>query len=447
MTISRTGTVLVWVAILGLVSALDARGVDAHAVSSEGQAVPHEFMDPPISARPRAFWAWLEGNVDLDRITFELEEMKAKGMAGGDIWDVHAYINPGKMIQAGPTFLGASSLKAIGHALKEARRLGLNLGMIAASGWNAGGQWVKPADAGMGLFHSRVDVEGPGRISQVLPFPEGPDACPKDADGRPLFSQEVAVLAFPQNEDQTLESTDEVIDVSEFLDNDGRIEWVVPEGRWMILRLIMSNTGYQLIAQSDNSGGPMIDFLNPDATRMHFGTIIDRLESELGDIRAYPLSYLEVDSMELGHHTIWTGRIMDRFLQAYSYDPRPFLPLLKGWNIQNAEIRERFLYDWQKLVSDVFIESHYRVGSDFLNQYGVKLCAEAGGPGAPIWASCPVDALKALGAVDILRGEFWPKMRNIWLVNRRRIFTARPLSMRSRSRAGATCRTAPIFTN
>jgi hypothetical protein len=178
----------------------------------------------------------------------------------------------------------------------------------------------------------------------------------------------------------------------------------------------MSNTGYQLIAQSDNSGGPMIDFLNPDATRMHFGTIIDRLESELGDIRAYPLSYLEVDSMELGHHTIWTGRIMDRFLQAYSYDPRPFLPLLKGWNIQNAEIRERFLYDWQKLVSDVFIESHYRVGSDFLNQYGVKLCAEAGGPGAPIWASCPVDALKALGAVDILRGEFWPKMRNIWLV-------------------------------
>jgi hypothetical protein len=67
-------------------------------------------------------------------------------------------------------------------------------------------------------------------------------------------------------------------------------------------------------------------------------------------------------------------------------------------------------------VSDVFIESHYRGGRRLLNEHGLALCAEAGGLGAPIWASCPVESLKALGAVDILRGEFWPKHRNIWLV-------------------------------
>lgn len=375
-----------------------------------------EFANPLLSARPGAFWAWLEGHVSLDRLTYELEEMKAKGMGGADIWDVHAYINPDQMIPAGPTFLGETSLKAVAHALREAKRLGLSMGMVAASGWNAGGTWVKPADAGMGLFHSQVSVEGPSTFSRGLPFPEVPKDCPKDADGRPLFCRDVAVLAVPQEEDRKLGSIDSVIDVTEYFDKDECLTWDVPEGTWTILRFIMSNTGYQLIAQSPNSGGPMIDFLNPESTRMHFGTIIDRLESQLGDIRKFPLDHLEVDSMELGHHTIWTGQIIDRFKQAYGYDPLPYLPLLKGWTTQDADIKKRFLYDWKKLVSDVFIDNHYRTGSAFLRQYGVKLCAEAGGPGAPIWDSCPVDALKALGAVDILRGEFWPKMRNIWLV-------------------------------
>ena len=39
-------------------------------------------MEPPIEARPGAYWAWLNGNVDLPQISHELEEMKDKGMSG-----------------------------------------------------------------------------------------------------------------------------------------------------------------------------------------------------------------------------------------------------------------------------------------------------------------------------------------------------------------------------
>lgn len=374
------------------------------------------FMNPPLSARPGAFWAWLEGNVSLERITYELEEMKDKGMGGADIWDVRAYINPDQMISPGPEFLGDESVRAIAHALRQAKRLGLSMGMIAASGWNAGGTWVEPADAGMGLFHSQVSVEGPTTFSKVLLFPDVPKNCPKNSDGRPLFYKDVAVLALPQKDGQTLESIGSVIVLSKYYDKEERLTWEVPDGKWMILRFVMTNTGYQLISTSPNSGGPMIDFLNPESTRMHFGYIMDRLESELGDLKDFPLDHLEVDSMELGHHTIWTEQIIERFKKDYGYDPLKYLPLLKGWKAKDAEIRKRFIYDWKKHISDVFIDNHYRTGSEFLGRYGVKLCAEAGGPGAPIWSSCPVDALKALGAVDILRGEFWPKMRNIWLI-------------------------------
>lgn len=411
---------LVAVLILGCAFTISARDIppqpDGDKVPLKHVVDPNGFMNPPISARPGAFWAWLEGHVSLDRITYEMEEMKAKGMGGADIWDVHAYIDPEETIPDGPTFLGKESLKAIAHALKEAKRLGLSMGMVAASGWNAGGTWVEPADAGMGLFHSQVSVEGPTSFSQVLPFPEVPKNCPKGIDGRPLYFREVAVLAVPQGKDQTLDSTESVIDLSTYLDKKERLTCDIPDGKWTILRFIMSNTGYQLIAQSPNSGGPMIDFLNPESTRMHFGTIMDRLESELGDISKYPLDHLEVDSMELGRHTIWTEQMADRFKEAYGYDPLKYLPLLKGWKTKDTNVRQRFLYDWKKFISNMFIDNHYRTGSAFLREYGVKLCAEAGGPGAPIWDTCPVDALKALGAVDIARGEFWPKMNNIWLI-------------------------------
>ena len=342
--------------------------------------------------------------------------MKAKGMSGADIWDVRANADPEQMIKAGPPFLGPESLDAIAHAVKEANRLGLRLGMIAASGWNAGGTWVTPPEAGMGLFVSEVKVAGPSRFSEQLPFPAVPAACPKDATGRPSFWKQVAVLAVPRTGQKTSLAKESVQDLKEHVDGSGRLRWDVPLGNWVILRLVMANTGHQLIVPSPNSGGPMIDFLNPAATRNHFEYIVDRLESRVGNLGKSSLKYLEVDSMELGEELAWTDRILTEFRRQHRYDPLPYLPVLKGWVIGSPEVSERFLYDWRKTVSDLFIDSHYRTARRLLNRHGLELCAEAGGPGAPIWASCPVESLKALGAVDILRGEFWPKHRNIWLV-------------------------------
>jgi hypothetical protein len=402
-------------------STLAVSEIPANEISEES------FRDPPMSARPGAYWPWLNGSVSRKRLTYELEEMKAKGMSGADIWDVqsiyspHTDFPPGQAyfqddsIPAGPAFLSDGSLESIGHAVREADRLGLRLGMVAASGWNAGGSWVQPSESGMGLFSSQVFVEGPTRFSEKLPFPEVPEKCPKDNLGRPVYFREVAVLAFPQDSVPSIASSAETINLHQKIDQKGRLIWEVPDGKWTILRFISTNTGYSLIVPSPNSNGPMIDFLNPDATRNNFQYIVDRLEAELGDISNSSLKSLAVDSLELGDDTVWTEKIIEEFSRQHHYDPLPYLPALQGWTVDNEDITRRFMYDWRRTISDVFIASHYWTGSKLLGQYGMQLCAEAGGPGAPIWPSCPVDSLKALGAVDILRGEFWPKFRNMRL--------------------------------
>ena len=81
-------------------------------------------------------------------------------MRGGEIWDVAAYADPDQRVPAGPPFLGPESTRLIVHAIREADRLGLELGLVASSGWNAGGSWITPEHAGKGLYHSTTTVNG-----------------------------------------------------------------------------------------------------------------------------------------------------------------------------------------------------------------------------------------------------------------------------------------------
>ncbi len=371
------------------------------------------FRHPPLAARPRALWPWINGNTDLAEITHELEEAKAKGMGGFDIWDIRPVVDEDKVVPPGRPFMGADSVKAIAHAAREATRLGLDLGLTIASGWNAGGSWTRPEHATMGLFRSEKVVEGPARITLVLPFPDlpkdykdqGPALIERDAAGRPAFSREVAVLAIPVTADKAIPSLAAVIDLSERMDAGGNLTWDVPAGRYRVVRYVCANTGQPMISSSASSNGPMIDHFNPEATEVHLRYFIDKLTAELGPLEKTALRYLYTDSYEV-RGELWTPRLLDEFRQRVGYDLKPFLPVLDGHTVVDSLTTARFRFDYDKLLSDLIIEGHYAKGKEVANRYGLGFVAEAAGPGQPIH-NCPFESLKSSGALDVPRGEFW----------------------------------------
>ena len=374
--------------------------VIAHASPAAArEPSPALFKNPPLEARPGAFWDWMNGDIDLARLTYELEEMKAKGMSGVEIWDI-GVIRPlsEEPIPAGPAFLGPDSLKAINHAIEQADRLGLHLGMVASSSWNAGGSWIQPRDAMKGFYHSEISVNGPIKLSQILPFP----ACnaPKDPKGLPLYYKEIAVLAFPQSPGKVIRDTAAVINLSEKVNAAGLLTWEVPAGAWTIARYITSNTGQKLMVPSPNSNGLLIDHLDGNAAKTHFRHIIDQLLKSRPSLDA--LRYMEVDSVEVNDQTDWTDAFVEEFRQRRGYDPILYLPALKGMHFADPHITARFQHDYRTTVSDLWIDGHYRASREFLNTYGLQLVAEAGHGGEP-----RTEPLRACGAVDIPRGEFW----------------------------------------
>ncbi len=372
-----------------------------------------DFKKPPASSRPGAFWCWLNGDVTKESITTDLEEMKAKGMGRAEIWDVAAVNNPENKFGTGDEFLGDKSVDLIKHALNEGKRLGIQIGMIGSSGWNAGGTWVEPEWASKALYFSETFVNHQKYCNMGLKFPKWPKNCPLDSVGIPVFHKDVAILAVPYNKDKKIKDLSNVIDLTDKYKL-GMLSWEMPEGDWVVIRCVCSNTGQTLIVPSPKSSGLFIDFLDQEATKRHLKYILDRLDITIENASNSGLSYIEFDSMELDPSTPWTNNMQQIFMDHHAYDLISYIPIFAGWEI--AEKNEPFLYDFKKTVSDQLILSHYTTGRDFLSKYGMDLVAEAGGPGPPIWETCPVDALKALGNVSIPRGEFWIQHRKMFLI-------------------------------
>ena len=354
-----------------------------------------DFRNPPLAARPSALWSWLNGHVDHAQLTRELEEMKAKGMRGAIIWDVGAIADPDKLIPVGPAFLGPESLAAIHHVMDECARLGLETGLFASSSWNAGGPWITPPDSGKELRWSETKVTGPAEFSAILPMPE---------KARDPY-EEVAVLAVPHAKDRTIAEPAASIRLDDRLAADGRLAWSVPAGEWSILRFVANRSGEHLKIPSPKSNGLLVDHLSSRAIDAHFNHILDTIGR--GRDGFGPLKVLMLDSYEVKPTIDWTNGFQQEFEKRNGYDPAPWLPVLAGWKVGDADLAERFRHDYKKLVSDLLIENHFARGRELLHERGLQLLAEAGHGGHP-----RVDPLKALGAADIPMGEFWNQNKN-----------------------------------
>ncbi|MBD3268076.1 glycoside hydrolase [bacterium] len=146
------------------------------------------FADPPQEAGVRCWWWWLNSNVTKEAITRDLEAMKAKGFSGAMIFDAGGANQRGnEQVPAGPLYGSPAWRELYKHALKEAKRLNLVLGLSIQSGWNLGGPNVTPEFAAKQITFSEISLQGPIHYNHQLPRP----------DSRFNYYKDICVLAFP----------------------------------------------------------------------------------------------------------------------------------------------------------------------------------------------------------------------------------------------------------
>ena len=376
------------------------------------------FRIRPETARPKAYWWCLNGNIDTLRAKTELMAMKNAGISGFDIFEI-GVPKSDTMIPGGPAFMSDESLKILKAVITEAGRLGLTAGLNLASSWNAGGSWVEPKYAGKSLYFSKVSMRGvQGRLETILPFPDvtfpkaslvggtGKPLVPFRENGRPEYYEEVAVLALPAGAARGDIDTSSVINLAPFFNQvTDVLKWDVPPGEWDICRYVSSNSGQELVLPSPLSAGLTIDHFDSVAVETHLIYIIDKLRPVLGDFRNTALKSLYLASYE-ARGFVWTSSLPSEFRKINGYEITKFIPSLFNPELFSKDITDMVQTDFKRTLSELMINNLYKKAKEISNKYGLKINCEAGGPGYPLYNG-PAEPLKALGALDIPRGEFW----------------------------------------
>jgi Glycosyl hydrolases family 2, sugar binding domain. len=408
------------------------------------------FQLPALPYRPGCYWWWFNGLVSKEGITRDLEEFKAKGL--GEVLLVNSSDGLGGGIPHGVKFLSPEWRALFRHALKEAHRLGLKVGINLSSGWCMGGPWIPPRHACRWFLQSELKISGPQKFAGALPLPGNRDGYNKlvnapgwkdyiDLPLEKLDYRDTSIVAIPAvsknnnlpefaaktnrkdasnfikakdvmgpvNTPWLSQPGDEAVPVQLVIDltaqvKDGYLEWEVPAGDWIIIRTGHRMTGSKLMIALPEADGLSIDWLSHEGVDLQFEHLGKVLLEEAGELAGKTLTYFCDDSFEDGFPN-WTEKIVERFKHYRGYDPTPYLPVLRGYLIGSAEMADRFLHDYRKTVADCMADGHYKHFGDLCHRHGLEMQNEAAGPSRS--GTMCMDTLKNLGRSDRPQGEFW----------------------------------------
>ena len=186
------------------------------------------------------------------------------------------------------------------------------------------------------------------------------------------------------------------------MDKDGTLHWDVPAGSWTILRMGYSLTGARNRPSVPAGSGLEVDKLSSKYVQQYFAGYMDPMKAHLGDLIGSTVQYMTLDSWEAGMQN-WTDDMIAEFQQRRGYDPTPYLPVLAGRVVENADVSDRFLWDFRSTLADLYAGDFYGTMDSELHKLGMKAYSEASGVALEI----PEDTLLNKSHIDIPMAEFW----------------------------------------
>lgn len=350
------------------------------------------------SAKPHVWW-FLDGMHERDAkpdipeaaITRDLEALAKQGVGGFYVYSYGAMADPSPEWRA-----------KIRFAFREARRLGLEGGLVLGSGGCCASTALEPDLAQQALVHTRTLVEGGTTVTVKLPRGKSQHSKILKADGSPVHYHDIAVLAVPEEAfDKNGKATQKPISpgrihlLTDALNAEtDTLTWQAPAGRWCVIRLAHTPmlTGYT---------GYFIDHLSRKAMKRHWELLVEPLLNEMTPDERKGFRSVLCDSWEAGTVS-WTFGYDREFKARRGYDITPWLPALVGVTIADKATTARFQRDHTLTLSDLLNENHYRYTTELAHANGMVSITEAAGPHQK-----KSDMSAATVESDIAMGEFW----------------------------------------
>jgi hypothetical protein len=378
------------------------------------------FVNPPASAKPHTWWHWMDGNVTKEGITADLEAMAEAGLGGVQIFNAAGGIPHGGVMFNSPEWI-----EMVRFASEEAARLGLEVCLHNCGGWSSsGGPWNTPENSMKIVVMSELQVNAGEKVQQMPPQPK----TNKD------FYRDIAVLAFPTPEKDSANlaieqlnskiflnrgmvtyaeptelpeamtlNPDKIIDITALLSGDNPSGWEVPaDASYTVLRIGYTSNGRNNHPATDEGTGLECDKLSRSALKAHWDGHVAKVLDAIGAANINGKTGLNnalIDSYEVGTQN-WTQGFEKEFEKRTGYSLIKYLPVLNGVVVGSAEITDRFLWDFRRVIADMFAENYSEYFGELAHAAGLLYSSEPYGNG-------PSDDIQYGSYCDIPMGEFW----------------------------------------
>ncbi len=376
---------------------------------SSGNAYYDQFRNPETKYRPFVRWWWNGDKVNADELRRELHLLKDAGIGGVEINPVGF---PGGADDLGiPSipWLSKEWIDMLKVAFDQASKLDMTCDLIVGSGWPFGGEFLQGDERG------QVMVVGVEKLSGPQEYTTSVFSLLKEADpaiSKP-YSGRVPHLLSLQLVPEPLGSLDQVIDLSDKINEKEAFTIQIPEGKYALYALVRIDSFGAVISGAPGAQGPTLNHLDSTAVKKYLNHMSDAIQAQLGPLAQYIRS-LFTDSMEL-EGANWSSDFAAEFKKRRGYDIMPYLQytMFKTGGMGNVldynyavemtpefkEMIDRMRYDVELTKAEMFRDRFTIPYTNWCRQLGVKSRAQAYGRG--------FFPLESGMYYDIPEGESW----------------------------------------
>ncbi len=336
-------------------------------VAQADKAAP-ELAWPRVTSetRPWTRWWWMGSIVNPQDLTAQMEEYAKAGLGGLEITPIYGVKGcEDRFID----YLTGRWMDMLERTLKEARRLDMGIDMATGNGWPFGGPWVGAEDACKNVAYKTFTLAAGQSLSEPIAYVQKPMVR---AIGRRVDSSE---LKDPVGSNENLQAlaleqvrfekplplqvvmaysdANEVLNLTDRVDADGKLDWVAPAGNWTLYAVFQGWHGKMVERAGPGGEGDVIDHFR----RESLGNYLKKFDRafkgrDIRSLRAFFNDSYEVD--DAAGQADWTPRLFDEFSKRRGYDLRDHLPALFGKDTPDKNAR--VLCDYRETISDLLLD-------------------------------------------------------------------------------------------
>ncbi len=374
------------------------------------------FKNPPEAAKPGVLWMWMGSNISKEGITKDLEALKKQGFNKTTMYSLADITTPWNreiFKSQNPDIVAwtAPWWKMVRHAAMESKRLGMDFGMHNCPGYeSSGGVWITPelsmqelcwsvskiiSEGDNNIYAERPRVDLRAKLLWPVFNPETGLVESPVTEARKTYYKDVVVFALPAD---GIVSKESIINLTDKMQPDGKLNWNVPQGKWILYRFGHTTMGTIIQPAQWKATGLECDKMSEEAVSFHMDKIINDVKNNIGDLIGTGFTNLHFDSYEAGVPT-WTPKMIQEFLTRRGYDLTAYLPAFAGRVINSGQDTAKFKNDFDETVKDLYRDVYFKTIAKKLHAANLKFaCEPYGGP----WRQDDV-----LPLIDNVMTEFW----------------------------------------